>query len=216
MFDSKHCPLLQPRLNLGMKLMYASGVWSYVVRACTDEHQPTVYGLTVALAQHNFRASATQQYCSMLHAWPVLIFMLQSSWVSMHVGRCHQHAYVHHHPDYHHFWGPVSHYHQLVGSARRDCVRHLDAAGTINSCRRRNHSDTALSPSNSFFLHADYMAAGLVLRPQPKAPRGFVVRQCWQPGTLVDIREGLLARSGLRHCQKGHHLQDHYEGAVHA
>lgn len=32
-FDKQHCPLLQRRLSLGMKLMYASGVWSYVVRA---------------------------------------------------------------------------------------------------------------------------------------------------------------------------------------
>ncbi len=32
-FDKHHCPLLQRRLSLGMKLMYASGVWSYVVRA---------------------------------------------------------------------------------------------------------------------------------------------------------------------------------------
>lgn len=32
MFDAKHCPLLQRRLGFGMKLMYASGVWSYVVR----------------------------------------------------------------------------------------------------------------------------------------------------------------------------------------
>ncbi len=31
-FNGDHCPLLQPRLSIGMKLMYCSGVWSYVVR----------------------------------------------------------------------------------------------------------------------------------------------------------------------------------------
>ena len=29
--NKEHCPLLQPRLSIGMKLMYCSGVWSYVV-----------------------------------------------------------------------------------------------------------------------------------------------------------------------------------------
>lgn len=32
-FNPQHTPMLQSRLSLGMKLMYCSGVWSYVVGA---------------------------------------------------------------------------------------------------------------------------------------------------------------------------------------
>lgn len=32
-FNREHTPMLQSRLSLGMKLMYCSGVWSYVVGA---------------------------------------------------------------------------------------------------------------------------------------------------------------------------------------
>lgn len=33
MFNKEHCPLSQKRLSLFMKLMFASGVWSYIVGA---------------------------------------------------------------------------------------------------------------------------------------------------------------------------------------
>ena len=35
MFNPHKCPLFQWRLSFGMKLMYSSGVWSYVVGAIT-------------------------------------------------------------------------------------------------------------------------------------------------------------------------------------
>ena len=35
MFNPRKCPLFQWRLSFGMKLMYSSGVWSYVVGAIT-------------------------------------------------------------------------------------------------------------------------------------------------------------------------------------
>ena len=35
MFNPNKCPLFQWRLSFGMKLMYSSGVWSYVVGAIT-------------------------------------------------------------------------------------------------------------------------------------------------------------------------------------
>lgn len=33
MFSKQHCPLNQPRLSFFMKLMFCSGVWSYIVGA---------------------------------------------------------------------------------------------------------------------------------------------------------------------------------------
>ena len=32
---SRHCPLVQPKLSVFMRIMYSSGVWSYVVGALT-------------------------------------------------------------------------------------------------------------------------------------------------------------------------------------
>lgn len=47
MFSPKHCPLLQRRLSLFMKLMYCSGVWSYVVGALTTPTYILIPVLTV-------------------------------------------------------------------------------------------------------------------------------------------------------------------------
>ena len=47
MFSSKHCPLLQRRLSLFMKLMYCSGVWSYIVGALTTPTYILIPILTV-------------------------------------------------------------------------------------------------------------------------------------------------------------------------
>ena len=35
MFSGEHCPLFQKDLNLFQRLMYCSGVWSYIVGAIT-------------------------------------------------------------------------------------------------------------------------------------------------------------------------------------
>ena len=35
MFSREHCPLFQPKLSIGMRIMYCSGVWSYIVGALT-------------------------------------------------------------------------------------------------------------------------------------------------------------------------------------
>ena len=32
---SRHCPLIQPKLSVFMRIMYSSGVWSYIVGALT-------------------------------------------------------------------------------------------------------------------------------------------------------------------------------------
>ena len=47
MFSSKYCPLLQRRLSLFMKLMYCSGVWSYIVGALTTPTYILIPILTV-------------------------------------------------------------------------------------------------------------------------------------------------------------------------
>ena len=47
MFSRQHCPLLQRRLSLFMKLMYCSGVWSYVVGALTTPTYILIPVLTV-------------------------------------------------------------------------------------------------------------------------------------------------------------------------
>ena len=33
MFSKQHCPLFQPRLSFFMKILFCSGVWSYIVGA---------------------------------------------------------------------------------------------------------------------------------------------------------------------------------------
>ena len=35
MFSREHCPLFQRKLSVGMRIMYCSGVWSYIVGALT-------------------------------------------------------------------------------------------------------------------------------------------------------------------------------------
>lgn len=47
MFSRQHCPLLQRRLSLFMKLLYCSGVWSYVVGALTTPTYILIPVLTV-------------------------------------------------------------------------------------------------------------------------------------------------------------------------
>ncbi|CAL5228455.1 g11593 [Coccomyxa viridis] len=47
MFSRQHCPLLQRRLSLFMRLMYCSGVWSYVVGALTTPTYILIPVLTV-------------------------------------------------------------------------------------------------------------------------------------------------------------------------
>lgn len=47
MFSRQHCPLLQRRLSLFMKLMYSSGVWSYIVGALTTPTYILIPVLTV-------------------------------------------------------------------------------------------------------------------------------------------------------------------------
>lgn len=47
MFSRQHCPLLQRRLSLFMKLMYCTGVWSYVVGALTTPTYILIPVLTV-------------------------------------------------------------------------------------------------------------------------------------------------------------------------
>ena len=41
-----------------------------------------------------------------------------------------------------------------------------------------------------------------------------MVCQCGQPGSVVDLRQSLLARSRLCLRWKGYHFQDHYEGVL--
>ena len=35
MFSREHCPLFQRKLSVGMRILYCSGVWSYIVGALT-------------------------------------------------------------------------------------------------------------------------------------------------------------------------------------
>ena len=56
-FNGEHTPMLQSRLSLGMKLMYCSGVWSYVVGALAT---PTFIVIPLVRPHHRYAAQPVQ------------------------------------------------------------------------------------------------------------------------------------------------------------
>ena len=203
-----------------MKLMYASGVWSYVVRALSMLPMIAAGGRLAAGWLRVDRLMLV--HTAMSWNIPVVVSTHMTSvqhcpssdrFRSMHVGRCNQHTYLHRHSNHHYLWRLVPNHHQLVGSAGRNCVRPFNSVGAVICPEKQARVADGLHRCSCTHVVSP-LAAGAVLCPQPQAPGGSVVCQCRQPGTLVDICEGLLARSRIHHRQERHHIQDHHEGAV--